>query len=113
MFSNGYFLLSIVLAGVGFLVQRILISKMKKYGGTPLSRAMSGKQIAESMLQYYNIRGVQVVEGQGMLTDHYNPSKRLSPLAVPIHKYPKLSFFTSNTVRSDKPSRIEYAAVCL
>ena len=50
MFSNGYFLLSIVLAGVGFLVQRILISKMKKYGGTPLSRAMSGKQIAESML---------------------------------------------------------------
>jgi Zn-dependent membrane protease YugP len=86
MFSNGYFLLSIVLAGVGFLVQRILISKMKKYGGTPLSRAMSGKQIAESMLQYYNIRGVQVVEGQGMLTDHYNPANKTVTLSPEVFR---------------------------
>lgn len=86
MFSNGYLILSLVLAAVGFIVQRILISKMRKYGAMSLSRALSGKDIAETMLRYYNITGVQVVAGQGMLSDHYNPATRTINLSPEVYE---------------------------
>ncbi|MGB3174759.1 MAG: zinc metallopeptidase, partial [Saprospiraceae bacterium] len=38
------------------------------------------------MLQYYNIRGVQVVEGQGMLTDHYNPANKTVTLSPEVFR---------------------------
>ena len=85
MYSSGYFLLSIGLAAVGFVVQQILLSKMRKYGAAPVSRGMSGKEIAETMLNYYNIRGVQVVPGQGMLTDHYNPLTKTVSLSPDVY----------------------------
>ena len=49
MFSNGYLILSLALGAIGFIVQRILISKMHKYGAQFISRGMSGKQIAEDV----------------------------------------------------------------
>jgi uncharacterized protein len=85
MFSNGYFLLTILLAGIGFIVQRILLSKMKKYGSTPLSRGLSGKQVAEAMMRYYNISDVSIVEGQGSLTDHYNPATKTVTLSSDVY----------------------------
>ena len=86
MFSNGYLILSLVLAAIGFIVQRILVSKMRKYGSMALSRALNGKEIAETMLRYYNISGVQVVAGQGMLTDHYNPVTRTINLSPEVYE---------------------------
>ncbi|MEP7322366.1 MAG: zinc metallopeptidase [Saprospiraceae bacterium] len=85
MFSNGYFLLTILLAAVGFIVQRILLSKMKKYGSTPLSRGLSGKQVAEAMMRYYNVSDVNIVEGQGTLTDHYNPATKTVTLSSDVY----------------------------
>jgi len=86
MFSNGYLILSLVLAAIGFIVQRILISKMRKYGAMPLSRALNGKAVAEAMLRYYNINGVQVVAGQGMLSDHYNPATKTINLSPEVYE---------------------------
>lgn len=85
MFTSGYFLLTIVLAGVGFLVQQILLSKMRKYGAMPFSRGMNGKQVAEAMMQYYNISDVQIIEGQGTLTDHYNPLTKTVTLSSEVY----------------------------
>jgi Zn-dependent membrane protease YugP len=85
MFTSGYFLLTIVLAGVGFLVQQVLMSKMRKYGAMPFSRGMNGKQVAEAMMQYYNISDVQIIEGQGTLTDHYNPLTRTVTLSSEVY----------------------------
>ncbi|MEP7268709.1 MAG: zinc metallopeptidase [Saprospiraceae bacterium] len=85
MFSGGYLIISIVLAAIGFIVQRVLISKMKKYGSMMISRGMSGKQIAESMLRYYNISGVQVISGEGMLTDYYNPANKTVTLSPDVY----------------------------
>jgi uncharacterized protein len=84
MFSSGWMILTILFGVLGFIVQRILISKMKKYGSQFISRGMSGKQIAEAMLRYYNISGVQVIEGQGMLTDHYNPATKTVSLSPDV-----------------------------
>jgi len=86
MFSNGYLILSLVLAAIGFIVQRILLSKMRKYGSMALSRAMNGKDVAEAMLRYYNITGVQVTAGQGMLSDHYNPATRTINLSPDVYE---------------------------
>lgn len=85
MFSSGYLIISLVLAAIGFLVQRVLVSKMKKYGAMPFARGMNGKQVAEAMLRYYNISGVLVTEGQGMLTDHYNPATKTVSLSPDVY----------------------------
>ena len=46
---------------------------------------MNGKEIAEKMLSYYGIRDVQVVMGQGVLTDHYNPTNKTVALSPEVY----------------------------
>jgi len=68
--------ISIVTLLISWLVSRRLKSKFEEYSKIPLQSGLTGKQIAEKMLAYYNIRGVNVVSVEGRLTDHYNPSDR-------------------------------------
>ncbi|HEX5113129.1 MAG TPA: zinc metallopeptidase [Saprospiraceae bacterium] len=78
----GYLVLVGAIALVGFLVQNQLRSKFHKYGQVGLSNRLSGAQIAQNMLDFYGIHDVQILQGEGMLTDHYNPqtkSVHLSP----------------------------------
>lgn len=69
----GYFLLAGLLSVVGFLVSNRLKAKFKKYSKVGLRNNRSGAEIAIEMLKHYGIQDVKVIEGQGMLTDHYNP----------------------------------------
>lgn len=59
------------IALVGFLVQSRLKSKFHKYGQVGLSNGLSGYQVATAMLNHYGIHNVQVVQGEGFLSDHY------------------------------------------
>ena len=36
-------------------------------------QGMSGQEVAEAMLRHYGIHDVKITQGQGMLSDHYNP----------------------------------------
>lgn len=77
-----YLLLVGVIALVGFLVQGQMRSKFKKYGQIPLSNGMSGQQVALAMLDHYGIHDVTISQGEGLLSDHYNPMTKtvnLSP----------------------------------
>lgn len=76
----------IVFGIVGFVVQQRLRSKFKKYSGMPLSTGMSGKETAEAMLKHYGIYDVQVVEGRGQLTDHYNPRTKTVSLSPAVYQ---------------------------
>ena len=38
------------------------------------------------MLRYYNIGDVQVVEGQGFLSDHYNPATKTVALSPEVYR---------------------------
>jgi uncharacterized protein len=83
---NGYFLLSLVLAGVGMLVQGRLRSKFAQYAKVPLSSGLSGKDVAEKMLRDNGIYDVQVVSTPGFLSDHYNPTNKTVNLSPDVYQ---------------------------
>ena len=70
---------------IGWLVSNKLKNKFKKYSLEPLSNGMSGKDIAEKMLEDHGIRGVKVVSVAGRLTDHYNPSDKTINLSPDVY----------------------------
>jgi Zn-dependent membrane protease YugP len=82
--SVGYLVLIGAIALVGFLVQSQLKSKFRKYGQIGLASGLSGRQVALAMLQHYGIHDVQVVQGQGFLTDHYNPLNKTVSLSPEV-----------------------------
>jgi uncharacterized protein len=71
--DNFYMIITMVTSGIGFLLSQRLQSKFKTYSQMPLSNGMSGKDVAEAMLRFYNIKDVKVNFTEGMLSDHYNP----------------------------------------
>ena len=78
-------ILFIAIAIVGWLVQARLQSKFKKYSRIPLRNGMTGKEVAEKMLQENGIYDVQVISTRGQLTDHYNPLKKTINLSEPVY----------------------------
>ncbi|HRJ14852.1 MAG TPA: zinc metallopeptidase, partial [Saprospiraceae bacterium] len=84
-FDPFYMIIAGVLSVLGFIVQQKLQSKFGKYSQIPLRSGMSGAEVAEAMLRYYNITDVKVVPGQGYLTDHYNPMTKTVSLSEPVY----------------------------
>lgn len=82
--SISYWILIGVIALVGFLVQNQLKSKFRKYSQVALSNGMTGAQVAHSMLQHYGINDVSIVQGEGLLTDHFNPSTKTVSLSPDV-----------------------------
>ena len=78
-------IISLVFAGIGWLVQRKLRSKFQRYGSMPFSKNMSGAEVARAMLNYYGVNDVEILQGQGMLTDHYHPLKKQVVLSPDIY----------------------------
>lgn len=80
--TPGILVVSILFVGISMIVSMILKGKFKKYSKVPLMNGLSGKQIAEKMLQENGIYDVKVVSVAGFLSDHYDPTKKtvnLSP----------------------------------
>ena len=76
------FVIFIVFGILSFAVQNRLKSKFRKYSQTPLANNLSGREIAERMLEDNGIYDVKVLSVPGRLTDHYNPTDKtvnLSP----------------------------------
>ncbi len=81
----GYWVIFGAFALVGLLVQNRLKSKFHKYGQVGLSNGMSGQQVALAMLNHYGIHDVQVVRGEGFLSDHYNPQTKTVSLSPEVY----------------------------
>ena len=75
----------IVVALVSFIVQWRFKSKFNKYAEVSLLSGLSGKEVAERMLQDNNIYDVQVISVEGELTDHYNPSNKTVNLSPDVY----------------------------
>ena len=86
---NGEYMLYYALAGVltmiGMFVSNRLKSKFQHYSQFGLRSGLSGRQVAEEMLQYYNIKDVRIVRGEGFLSDHYNPVSKTISLSPAVH----------------------------
>lgn len=85
MFSPVLLVITIFFAIVGFLVSRRLKSVFKKYSEVYLSSHMTGKEIAEKMLNDNRIHDVQVLSVPGELTDHYNPMNKTVNLSPDVY----------------------------
>ncbi len=78
-------ILMIVIAVISFAVQWRFKSKFKQYSEMPLGSGMSGKDIAEKMLNDNGISNVKVISVEGQLTDHYNPADRTVNLSPDVY----------------------------
>ena len=81
----GYYLIAGIMFIVSLYVSNKLKSKFKKYSKMHLQNGMSGKEIAEKMLRDNGIHDVKVISTPGMLSDHYNPSKRTVNLSEGVY----------------------------
>lgn len=80
----GYMLIVGAVTLVGWLISSRLKSKFKHYSQMRVSSGNSGAEIARDMLEFYNIRDVKIVQGQGSLTDHYNPRSKTIALSPEV-----------------------------
>ena len=81
----GLIIISAVFGMIGSVVSNRLKSKFSKYAQMPTSSGLSGKEVAERMLQHYNIYDVQITQGKGRLTDHYNPKTKIVSLSPEVY----------------------------
>jgi uncharacterized protein len=73
------------IAIVSFLVQSRFKSKFRQYSETPLSSGLTGRDIAEKMLQDHGIHDVKILSAEGSLSDHYNPADRTVNLSPEVY----------------------------
>ena len=78
-------MLMIVIAVVSFAVQWRFKSKFKKYSEMPLASGISGKDVAEKMLNDNGIYDVKIISAEGQLSDHYNPANRTVNLSPEVY----------------------------
>ena len=81
----GYMIFGGLLSVIGVVVSARLRTKFAKYSRIPIRSGMSGREIAEAMLHHYGIHDVKVVQGQGFLTDHYNPMSKTVSLSLNVY----------------------------
>ncbi|WP_417884817.1 zinc metallopeptidase [Zunongwangia sp.] len=81
----GYYIIAGIIFIVSLYVSNKLKSKFKKYSKMQLQNRMSGKEIAEKMLRDNGIYDVKVISTPGMLSDHYDPSKKTVNLSEGVY----------------------------
>ena len=82
---NPGFLLIILIAIIGFIVQAKLQSVFKKYSKVMFPGGLTGRDVAERMLHDNGIYDVKVVSTHGQLTDHYNPTTKTVNLSEGVY----------------------------
>lgn len=81
----GAYVIGIIMMLVSLAVSWRLKSKFKEYSQIGLVSNLSGKEIAEKMLQDNGIYDVRVVSVEGTLTDHYNPADKTVNLSPEVY----------------------------
>ncbi len=80
----GYWVILGIFTLIGFIVGNRLKSKFAHYSKIGTRNGKSGREVAEDMLRHYHIHDVQVVMGQGFLSDHYNPANKTVALSPDV-----------------------------
>lgn len=76
---------SLLFVGISMLVSGVLKSRFNKYSKVPINAGLSGKEIAERMLQESGIYDVKVTSVKGFLSDHYNPTNKTINLSPEVY----------------------------
>ena len=68
------------------IISSKLKSKFKFYSKIQLQNGLTGKEIAEKMLQDHGIYDVKIISTPGKLTDHYNPLNKTVNLSETVYQ---------------------------
>lgn len=82
----GFMLVGVLLSVVGMVISSRLQGKFRQYSQVPITSGLSGAEVAQTMLQHYGIHDVRVVQGQGFLSDHYNPITKTVSLSPQVYQ---------------------------
>lgn len=78
-----------VILGIGFVLsfgaKMWVQSAVNRWSDVPTSRGMTGRQIAQAILNMKGIADVRIEPARGRLTDHYDPSARTLRLSEDVY----------------------------
>ncbi len=80
-FDSYYIILVLPTVIFALIAQGIVKSTYRKYSSVPTSRGLTGKAVAEMILQQAGIYDVPIEMTGGELSDHYDPSARVLRLS--------------------------------
>ncbi|HZF65044.1 MAG TPA: zinc metallopeptidase [Chitinophagaceae bacterium] len=78
-------IVSLIFIGISMVVSMIMKRRFAQYSKIPLTARLTGRQVAEKMLQENGLYDVKVVSVQGFLTDHYNPMNKTINLSPEVY----------------------------
>jgi Zn-dependent membrane protease YugP len=78
-------IVSLLFIGISMVVSMILKSRFAAFSKIPLAARLTGKEVAEKMLQENGIFDVKVVSVEGFLSDHYNPANKTINLSPEVY----------------------------
>lgn len=81
----GLMIIGLIFAGVGMLVSGQLKRRFKEYAKIPISSGLTGREVAQKMLDDNGLNDVRIVEAQGFLSDHYNPANKTIALSPDVY----------------------------
>ena len=82
----GYFLIIGLFAIIGQVVSGRLKSKFRHYSKVPMTGNLTGAEVAQKMMNDFNVSDVRIVQGQGFLSDHYNPKTKTVSLSPEVYQ---------------------------
>jgi len=82
----GFYILIGLISLVSWLVSQKLKNKFKYYSEVQLENGLSGREIAEKMLNDNGIYDVKIISTPGQLTDHYNPQDKTVNLSESVYE---------------------------
>lgn len=80
------FLLIILTFVISILATMHVKGRIAKYSRVPTSSGLTGAQTAEHILRSRGIYDVQVIPANGMMGDHYDPTKKLIALTPDVYQ---------------------------
>lgn len=81
----GLLFIGLIFGVVGMLVSGQLKRRFKEYGQLPISSGLTGREVAQQMLDDNGLHDVRIVEAQGFLSDHYNPANKTIALSPAVY----------------------------
>jgi Zn-dependent membrane protease YugP len=81
----GFYIIIGLVSLVSWLVSQKLKNKFKYYSEIQLENGLSGREIAQKMLNDNGIYDVKIISTPGQLTDHYNPQDKTVNLSESVY----------------------------
>lgn len=81
----GLMIIGLIFAGIGWLVSNRLKKRFKEYSKIAISSGLTGREVAQQMLDDNHLGDVQIVESKGFLSDHYNPANKTIALSPDVY----------------------------